>query len=98
MLVDDNSTDGTGDIARALNDSRLEVVHGLPLKSGWSGKMWAVSQGLLRPQVQAADYVLLTDADIVHAPCHLAHLVAKAEMDGLDSGVGNGATQLPDFC
>ena len=84
VLVDDNSTDGTGDLARSLNDSRLEVVSGLPLRAGWSGKMWAVSQGLLRPQAQAADYVLLTDADIVHAPGHLAQLVAKAEADGLD--------------
>jgi hopene-associated glycosyltransferase HpnB len=84
VLVDDNSTDGTGDIARSLHDPRLEVVKGLPLKTGWSGKMWAVSQGLLRPQVAAADYVLLTDADIVHAPGHVAQLVAKAEADGLD--------------
>ena len=90
VLVDDNSTDGTAQIAAAqiaaaLNsDARLEIVKGTPLPVGWSGKMWAVHQGLAHEAVRAADYVLLTDADVVHSPDHVAALMAKAERDGLD--------------
>jgi hopene-associated glycosyltransferase HpnB len=84
VLVDDNSSDGTGELARGLNDTRLRVVKGQPLAAGWSGKMWAVHQGLQQPEARAADYVLLTDADIVHAPGHVAALVAKAAGGPID--------------
>ena len=81
VLVDDRSTDGTGAIARGLDDPRLLVLDGQPRPAGWSGKLWAVHQGLAEAQ---ADYVLLTDADILHEPPHVSTLVAKAERDGLD--------------
>jgi hopene-associated glycosyltransferase HpnB len=85
ILIDDNSSDGTGEIAASLAaDSRLTIVRGQPLPAGWSGKLWAVHQGLSHAKAQAADYVLLTDADIIHAPDHVATLVAKAESGGLD--------------
>jgi len=85
ILVDDNSTDGTGQIAASLcTDERLFIVTGKPLAPGWSGKLWAVRQGLNQTQAQAADYVLLTDADIVHPPDHISSLVARAEADNLD--------------
>jgi len=85
LLVDDNSTDGTGEIAaQFVSDERLTILHGQPLPSGWSGKLWAVHQGLEHKNAQTADYVLLTDADIVHAPGHVSALVAKAESDGLE--------------
>jgi GT2 family glycosyltransferase len=45
--------------------------------------MWAVSQGLRQAETLAADYVLLTDADIVHGSGHLASLVSRAERDQL---------------
>jgi hopene-associated glycosyltransferase HpnB len=81
LLVDDTSTDATGEIAQRLaeGDRRLRVIAGAPLPAGWTGKMWAVSQGLAEPEAGDADYVLLTDADIVHAPGHVASLVAHAE-------------------
>lgn len=82
ILVDDNSADGTGDLARALGDPRLTVVTGRPHPPGWSGKLWAVSQGVAA--AGDADLVLLTDADIVHQPAHLRALVAKIEADDLD--------------
>jgi len=84
ILVDDNSSDGTGANARALDDAaRLEVLTGAPLPPGWTGKLWAQSQGVARAAAHAPDYLLLTDADITHAPETLRRLVAKAEARGL---------------
>jgi hopene-associated glycosyltransferase HpnB len=85
VMVDDNSSDGTGALARelAVTDRRLNVLDGELLKTGWTGKMWAVSQGLRQTETLAADYVLFTDADIVHGPGHLASLVSRAERDQL---------------
>ena len=82
ILVDDNSTDGTGAIARGIGDPRLTVIDGRPRPPGWAGKLWALSQGLAALPDDVA-FVLLTDADIVHRPAHLATLVAQAE-GGLD--------------
>jgi hopene-associated glycosyltransferase HpnB len=82
ILVDDGSTDGTGDIARALDDPRLTVLTGAPRPPGWSGKLWAVQQGVAA--AGPVDMVLLTDADIVHQPGHLRCLVAQSERFDLD--------------
>jgi hopene-associated glycosyltransferase HpnB len=84
ILVDDGSTDGTAALAaRAAEDAPhpLTIVPGAPKPPGWSGKLWAVSQGLA---ATTADLVLLTDADITHEPDHLARLVTKAEAEDLD--------------
>ncbi len=85
-LVDDDSTDGTGELARtgelaptgelAGTAPHLQVIRGQRKPEGWSGKLWAVSQGL---QATSAPIVLLTDADIVHDPRHLSTLVARLE-------------------
>ncbi len=86
ILVDDNSNDGTGDIARAAADGsdRLRIIDGAPLPHGWTGKLWAVHQGLTAATARGRpDYILLTDADIVLAPDTLTRLVAKAEAEGL---------------
>ena len=82
ILVDDGSSDGTGSIARGLTDPRLLVLEGKPRPAGWSGKLWAVAQGIAASG--GADLLLLSDADIVHDPRHVATLVARAEKDGLD--------------
>ena len=85
VLVDDNSTDGTASIAASLaKDKNLTILAGAPLSPGWTGKLWAVHQGFSHNKARAADFVLLTDADIEHAPDHVSTLVAKAEADGLD--------------
>jgi hopene-associated glycosyltransferase HpnB len=60
----------------------LVVLEGKPRPSGWSGKMWAVAQGLA--EADATDLVLFTDADIIHDPSHVATLVAQAERGDLD--------------
>lgn len=77
VLVDDNSTDATGAIARGLASNRITVMDGAPLAPGWTGKLWALSQGIAaagRPR-----YLWLTDADIEHAPDTLRRLAAIAE-------------------
>ena len=80
ILVDDNSADGTGETARTLAGAgRLEVLTGATLASGWTGKLWAQSQGVARAADSPHDYLLLTDADIIHSPDNLRRLVARAE-------------------
>lgn len=86
VVVDDHSSDGTAEIARAAAangsagaDGRLTVVAAEPLPPGWSGKLWAMRQGVAIARQFAPDYLLLTDADIVHPPDNLAELVARAE-------------------
>ncbi|HEX6442120.1 MAG TPA: glycosyltransferase [Stellaceae bacterium] len=84
ILVDDHSADGTGAIARAAAEEggaadRLTVLAATPLPAGWTGKLWAVRQGVEAARRLGPDYLLLTDADIVHAPSNVAELVARAE-------------------
>jgi hopene-associated glycosyltransferase HpnB len=71
-LVDDSSTDGTA--AAAGSAANLHVLRGQPKPAGWSGKLWAVSQGVA---ATTAPVLLLTDADIVHDRRHLSSLVAR---------------------
>ena len=84
VLVDDNSDDSTGAAARALDGGgRLRVIGGAPLASGWTGKLWAVRQGVAAASEAGPKYLLLTDADIAHSPDNLRRLVARAEAGGL---------------
>jgi hopene-associated glycosyltransferase HpnB len=84
VLVDDNSTDGTADIARRVAaecdpGNRLMIISGAALPEGWTGKLWAVSQGMAAARAGGqVDYFLLSDADIVYAPEMLRWLVAHA--------------------
>jgi hopene-associated glycosyltransferase HpnB len=82
VLVDDQSDDGTGDLARALNDRRLTVMTGRARPSGWTGKLWAMNQGAEAASAAAPEFLWFTDADIAHAPDTLRSLVARAEKDG----------------
>ncbi len=75
IVVDDSSTDHTAAVAR---DAGAEVVCARRLPPGWSGKLWAVSEGIAAATARAPDYWLLTDADIVHAPDNVAELMARA--------------------
>ena len=81
VVVDDRSTDGTAATARRQASPRLVVVDGAPLPDGWVGKVWALEQGAA--YAGDADYLLLTDADIVHAPSSLRTLVAESLTHGL---------------
>jgi hopene-associated glycosyltransferase HpnB len=82
IVVDDSSSDGTGQIVRALGLPGVEVETGRPLAAGWTGKLWAVSQGIGRAGSSPC-YLWLTDADIEHAPDTLRMLVSRAEAGGL---------------
>jgi len=88
IVVDDNSDDGTAEAAHhaAGQAKRLNIVQGKPLEAGWSGKLWAVQQGIevISDRAPDAAFVLLTDADIEHAPENLRELVWKAESDRCD--------------
>ena len=80
VVVDDDSDDGTGAVATdaAGGDGRLSVIRTTGPAAGWSGKLWAVSQGIAAAEVSRPDYLLLTDADIEHAPDTLSWLVAQS--------------------
>ena len=80
VLVDDQSDDGTGDLARALKDPKLTVITGGARPSGWTGKLWAMNQGALA--AGAPEFLWFTDADIAHAPGTLRSLAARAEKGG----------------
>ncbi|MEV6723218.1 glycosyltransferase [Streptomyces xanthochromogenes] len=88
FLVDDGSSDGTGDLARSLADEH----RGLPLtvvtpgepEPGWTGKLWALRQGMALARADGPEYLLLTDADIAHRPDSLRALVAAARGGGFD--------------
>jgi hopene-associated glycosyltransferase HpnB len=81
VVVDDSSSDGTGDIAR---QSGVTVAPGKPLERGWTGKLWALQQGVALAETLEPDYLLFTDADIRHGKRGLAQLVALAEERHLD--------------
>lgn len=89
ILVDDQSGDGTAEIARAAAAAlgaggRLTICRGTPVPRGWTGKLWAMQQGIAAAEARRPDYLLLTDADIVHARDNLAGLIARAESGGFD--------------
>ena len=83
ILVDDSSSDGTASIAaQAAGESKsLRIIRGQPKPAGWSGKLWAVSQGIAQSD---APVLLLADADIVHDPRHLGTLVARLDSPPVD--------------
>jgi hopene-associated glycosyltransferase HpnB len=82
VLVDDASTDGTGEAAARLGRgaaARLRIVSGGPTPAGWAGKVWAMAQGVAA--AGACDYLLFTDADIEFLPGTLTSLVTAAVRD-----------------
>jgi hopene-associated glycosyltransferase HpnB len=94
ILVDDNSTDGTAALAGA--HPRLTVLTGSPKPAGWSGKLWALQQGVA---ASTAGLLLFTDADITHDPRHLSTLVGRLvapKVDMVSEMVRLRCTALPE--
>jgi len=90
ILVDDDSSDGTAEVARETARSlgaqdRLIILKGAPLPPGWTGKLWAMSQGAAHAATLPVppEHLLLTDADIAHSPDNVRQLAARAEAGGL---------------
>lgn len=86
VLVDDQSTDGTAEIARkiaASSTTEVTIIDGAPLPAAWTGKVWAMHQGIAAATAsKAPDYFLLTDADIGYAPEMLTSLVMSSRANG----------------
>jgi len=86
ILVDDHSTDGTadraGEAAEALGAAdRLHLIQARSLPIGWTGKLWALNEGLeeIERRAKKPELILLTDADIVHHATNLRELAARIE-------------------
>ena len=77
ILVDDQSEDRTAEIARGLGDPRLMVLAGSARPPGWTGKLWAMRQGVAA--AGEPEFFWFTDADIAHSPDTLRQLVARGE-------------------
>lgn len=72
IVLDDHSTDTTGEIARRLMEQMrnprcvsARLVRGEALPDGWVGKNWACHQ---LSELATGEYLLFTDADTIHAP------------------------------
>ena len=90
ILVDDQSNDGTGEVAQKIAENchqseRLIVISGQPLPKGWSGKLWAMEQGIkyIKEHNCQPEYLLFTDADIEHHQSNLRELVTKSQQENL---------------
>ena len=73
ILVDDESSDGTADVAEraaaaAGGSARLTIIPGAARPPGWTGKLWAMKQGVERADAEGPEFLLHTDADIVYQP------------------------------
>lgn len=81
LLLDDNSTDETGKIARSLNDPRLTVLSGAPLPNGWLGKNWACHQ---LAQMAQGEILIFTDADVRWEAGSLDAVIAEMQRTNAD--------------
>ena len=83
IIVDDRSTDRTGEILRRLakEDARVQVKRVDVLPEGWLGKCHACHLGA---SAATGDWILFTDADCWLKPDVIARAVRVAERDGVD--------------
>jgi len=89
IIVDDHSEDGTAALAQKVaNESgasrRVKIHSAAPLAPGWTGKLWALNEGVRLATNQSPEFLWFTDADIEHAPDTLRRLVSRAETESLD--------------
>jgi hopene-associated glycosyltransferase HpnB len=89
ILVDDQSEDGTRALAQQSAtecgaSQRVKIHAASPLASGWTGKLWALNEGVQVAANHSSEFYWFTDADIEHAPDTLRRLVIRAERESLD--------------
>ena len=89
IVVDDQSDDGTAALARKIAEeagsaARITVHSASELPQGWTGKLWALNEGISAASGKTPDFFWFTDADIVHAPDTLRRLVSRAGAESLD--------------
>jgi len=80
ILVDDESTDGTAEIALTQDLASLDIIRSESLPKGWTGKLWAQEQGL---KAVKTSMTLLLDADIHLMPGILVSLINKRHSENL---------------
>ena len=80
ILVDDESTDATAEVAQSVGLENLQIIRSNCLPIGWTGKLWAQEQGL---QAVQTPLILLLDADIQLKPGILSNLKAKRDAEDL---------------
>ncbi len=83
ILIDDRSTDGTGEIVDriAAGDPRVRPVHIMELPPGWLGKVHAMHRGA---GVATGEWLLFSDADVHFEPGMLRRTVAWCVANDLD--------------
>ncbi|HUE54894.1 MAG TPA: glycosyltransferase [Candidatus Udaeobacter sp.] len=89
IVVDDHSEDGTAALAlKAAEEAgapgQISGHSAADLPSGWTGKVWAMDEGVRAAANKAPEFFWFTDADIEHAPDTLRRLVSSAEKESLD--------------
>jgi hopene-associated glycosyltransferase HpnB len=104
VVVDDHSEDATASITQRVAaensaEVRVRVVHASELPEGWTGKLWALNEGMshggvtqvgmlngagLSAEPEVPEFYWFTDADVSHAPNTLRRLVGRAERERLD--------------
>jgi hopene-associated glycosyltransferase HpnB len=89
IVVDDHSKDHTAALARTAAEEsgaaqRVSVHAAANLPPGWTGKLWALHEGVQAASQRAPDFFWFTDADIEHAPDTLRRLVYRANKESLD--------------
>jgi hopene-associated glycosyltransferase HpnB len=89
IIVNDHSEDATSALAlQAAEESgatnRVLIHAAAPLPPGWTGKLWALNEGVSLAAKKTPAFYWFTDADIVHAPDTLRRIVFRAERDSLD--------------
>lgn len=88
-IVDDHSEDATVNIANQASEStasknRVRIVSASALPPGWTGKLWALNEGVSNAAPEAPAFFWFTDADVTHAPDTLRRLVVRSQRHKLD--------------
>jgi hopene-associated glycosyltransferase HpnB len=81
IVIDDQSSDGTVDVAKGRFRGDLQVLRGQELPDDWVGKLWALEQGR---KIAKTELILLLDADIELAPGTIGALKSKLRDEHLD--------------